>query len=303
VTRAGAIAGDFRHRVRRFAAESWGGYLVTAFAWTRMEVLFLELSWGATTVALFAVSVTLANLATQAPLLLTGGLLPHLSRAAATGTGRTPQETYAISVRMLALLVFPACLGAAAIAPSLVPAIYGKDFSDAVPSAMILLCGASITATSSVAFTYLLAMERPRFVFVAGGAAALLVIAVGVTLIPMYGVLAAATARAIIQVGVSVAAILYIWLALKCATPVASLLRLFAAALLCAIAAWACVAVVPGHSGIALAIVAGATVYAAGVRLLRAMPEKDAEPLFRALAILPWPLRIPATTTLRLMAA
>src|SRR5262249_4560929 len=166
-----------KRRVRRFALASWGGYLVTAFAWSRVGGVFLELSWGSRSVALFAASVTLANLAIQGPLLLTGGLLPHLSRQLDPAAPNQRQETYATSIRMLAFLIFPACLGAAAIAPSLVPAIYGREFVGAVPSTVILLCGAAVTASSSVAFTYMLALERTRFVFVAGRLAALLVVA------------------------------------------------------------------------------------------------------------------------------
>jgi O-antigen/teichoic acid export membrane protein len=277
--------------------------LVATFAWARTEIFFLELAWGSHTVALFAASVTFANLATQGPLLLAGGLLPHLSRQAAAGTGGKLEETYAISILTLAFLIFPACLGTAAIAPTLVPLVYGQDFAGAVPSTTILLCGAAATASSSVAFTYMLAVERTRFALVTGGAAALVVAIVGLTVIPTYGLLAAATARAATQAAVSIATILYLWRVLRCPTPVIALLRLFVAAVMCAIAARACVMLVPGIRGLVLAVGAGALVYAIAVRVLRAMPASQAEPLLNALKILPWPIRIPATTTLRLIAA
>jgi O-antigen/teichoic acid export membrane protein len=299
----GSAPADLKQRVRSFALESWAGYLVTAFAWARMEIFFLELSWGSHSVALFAASVTLANLATQGPLLLTGGLLPYLSQQSGANAERKPQETYAVSIRILAFLIFPACLGAAAIAPSLVPAIYGKDFAGAVPSTIILLCGAAITASSSVAFTYMLAMERTRFVFVTGGVAALLVITVGLTLIPTFGVMAAAVARATIQALVAMATVWYLGRYLQCPTPVSSLVRLFAAAALCAVAAWICTIFIPGPIGIPVAVLVGAGVYGVAVRILKALPKSDIQRLVNAFAILPWPIRIPATTTLRLIAA
>src|SRR5262249_57906393 len=120
---------------------------------------------------------------------------------------------------------------------------------------------AAVTASSSVAFTYMLALERTRFVFVTGGIAALLVVAAGLTLIPTFGVLAAATARAILQASVAMATVWYLWRYLACPTPVASLLRLFAAAVLCALAAWGCILLVPGPAGIAVAVLAGVVVY------------------------------------------
>jgi O-antigen/teichoic acid export membrane protein len=300
---AGAVPVELRRRVLRFALESWAGYLVTAFAWARMEIFFLELSWGSQSVALFAASLTLANLATQGPLLLTGGLLPHLAQQSAAGSGPRPQDTYAISVRILAFLIFPACLGTAAIAPSLVPAIYGREFAGAVPSAVILLCGAAITASSSVAFTYLLAMERTRFVFLTGGVAALLVIAAGMSLIPLFGTIAAAMARALIQACVAIATVWYLNRHLACPTPVGSLIRLFAAAAVCALAAFGVIEMIPGAVGIPFAVLAGAVVYGTAVRILKALPQSDIRRLLNAIAILPWPIRIPAATTLRLIAA
>jgi O-antigen/teichoic acid export membrane protein len=298
----GSVPLELKRRVRRFALESWASYLVTAFAWTRMEILFLEMSWGSHAVALFAASVTLANVATQGPLLLTGGLLPHLSSQADSGSGQ-PQATYAASIRLLAFLLFPACLGAAAIAPSLVPAIYGREFAGAVPSTVVLLCGAAITASCSVAFTYMLAMERTRFVFVTGGVAALCVITAGLTLIPSYGVMAAAIARTVIQTAVSIATVWYLGRHLNCPTPVSSLLRIFAAAVSCAVAAWLCIWFIPGPIGMAVAVIVGAVVYGLGVRLLKALPQGDVERLLTALTILPRSIRVPAAGTLRLIAA
>jgi len=299
---SGELPSDLKQRVRRFALESWAGYLVTGFAWARMEVFFLHVSWGSQSVALFSASVTLANLATQGPLLLTNGLLPYLSRQQGHREDRTQQATYATGMRLLAFLIFPACLGAAAIAPALVPAIYGKAFSGAVPSTVVLLCGATVTASCSVGFIYLLAMERTRFVVATGGVAALAVIVCGVTLVPTFGVMAAAIARAVIQASTSIVTIWYLSRYLDCPTPVADLARIAAAALICAGAAFVCITWVQGPAGITLAVLAGVCVYGVAARLLRVLPKSDAERLLNALAMLPRPMWIPATRALRLIA-
>jgi O-antigen/teichoic acid export membrane protein len=298
----GEVPLDLKQRVRRFALESWAGYLVTGFAWARMEVFFLHVSWGSQSVALFSASVTLANLATQGPLLLTNALLPYLSRQQRDREDRTQQATYATGMRLLAFLIFPACLGAAAIAPALVPAIYGKAFSGAVPSTLVLLCGATVTASCSVAFIYLLAMERTRFVVASGGVAALAVIVCGVTLVPAFGVMAAATARAVIQAATSIVTIWYLSRHLDCPTPVADLARIAAAALICAAAAFLCIRWVQGPAGIVVAVLVGVCVYGVAARLLRVLPKSDAERLSNALAMLPRPMWIPATRALRLIA-
>lgn len=298
---SGTLPDALKSRVRRFSLESWAGYLVTAFAWSRMEIFFLQISWGSHSVALFAASATLANLATQGPLLLTGGLLPHLSQQSGR-TDRKSHDTYAMSIRLMSFLIFPACFGAAAIAPALVPAIYGQDFAAAVPSTIVLLAGSALTASCSVAFTYLLAMERTRFIFAAGGVAALAVIASGLIIVPIYGVMAASIARVGIQTSVSVATLWYLARHLDCPTPIMSLMRIAVAAMLCAVAAHLCIGVVQGSLGIAIAVAVGACVYALAVRLLRALTKSDSDKLSNALAILPRPIWIPAARTLRLIA-
>ena len=299
---AGQPPAELKRRVRRFAWESWASYLVTAFAWARMEIVFLQVSWGSHAVALFAVSLTLANLATQGPLLLTGGLLPHLSQRRAGEEDRGPQEVYATGIRLLAFLLLPACLGAAAIAPSLVPAMYGKEFSGAVPSTMVLLCGSAVAAPSSVAFTYLLAMERTRFVLAIGGAAAAAVTIGGLTLVPVFGVMAAAIARAAIQASAAVATMWYLARYVDCPTPIMSLVRIAVAASASAAIALACVTLVPGPPGIAAAVALGVCTYGVLARLLKILPKRDTERLSSALAVLPGVVRVPAYRTLRLIA-
>ncbi|HEU5020203.1 MAG TPA: lipopolysaccharide biosynthesis protein [Pseudolabrys sp.] len=285
-----AISGELQRRATRFAWESWGGYLVTAFAWSRMEIFFLERSWGSHAVGLFSVSLTMANLATQGPLLLTGALLPYLSHQHGAGATEKARETYAASMRIMASLIFPACLGVAAIAPVLLPALYGRAFSAAVLPAIILVSAAALSATASVAFTYLLAMERTRFVFVSGSIGAALCILAGITVIPAFGAIAAAIARAVIQTAIAGATVWYVGRRLACPPPIASLMRILAAALLCAFTARICVDLIGGVMSLCIAIPLGALVYAISIRMLNALPAGDLDRLVRAVTILPKPM-------------
>ena len=158
--------------------------MLTAFFASRMEVFFLERSWGSHAVGLFTVSLTLANLATQGPLLLTGALLPRLSGHIGRDEEAEARQVYATSVSLMGLLVFPACLGMAAIAPVLLPLMYGRDFDAAVPTATILLAASALVATASVAAVYLIAVERTRFLLAAAVAGAALSILAGLTIVP-----------------------------------------------------------------------------------------------------------------------
>ena len=74
----GAVGRALNLRVANFAWRTWGSFVLTTLAWSRMEIYFLKHSWGDHAAGLFAAGLNLANLALQLPLLLTGALLPFL---------------------------------------------------------------------------------------------------------------------------------------------------------------------------------------------------------------------------------
>ena len=292
IDRAGpAMARDLQRRVTRFALESWGAYLVTAFFASRMEVFFLERSWGSHAVGLFTVSLTLSNLATQGPLLLTGALLPHLSHHIGRNDQARACALYPTSIRLMTLVVFPACLGMGAIAPVLLPIMYGSAFAPAVPTATILVSAAAVVTGTSIAGVYMIAMERTRFVLCAGLGGAALSIVAGLTIVPAFGPIAAACSRAGIQLILTAVTLWYVQRYLNCRTPLSDLGRLLAAAALCAVVARLIVTYVPTTAGLVVAIIAGALTYVLAIRILRPLPPQDIERLRAATTTLPRPLR------------
>jgi O-antigen/teichoic acid export membrane protein len=295
----GRLSLSLRQRATRYTLESWISYLGSAFAWSRMEIFFLERSVGSHSVALFAVGLTLANLATQGPMLLTGGLLPYLAAQSGKDARHRIMEAYALGLRLLALLVFPACFGLAAVAPTLLPLIYGQDFAAAVPSATILLAGTAFAATSSVATTYLFAMERTRFVLWTGSVSAVLVVIAGLTVIPWFGPVGAAAARVVIQISVLIVTAWYIERVLHAPTPFVSLARITIAALICAIVARGVTLFLPSAQALPLAIAAGMFTFAISIRAMRALPAADGDRLLNAVATLPRFLHIPTRWVVR----
>ncbi len=286
-TQGPALSVDLRRRVLRYTFETWGGYMVVAFFATRMEVFFLERSWGSHAVGLFTVSLTLSNLATQGPLLLTGTLLPHLAQRLGRGEEQEARALYATCLRIMALIVFPACFGTAAIAPVLLPAIYGASFAEAVPSATILVAGAALATCTSVAGTYANAAERTRFGLVLGLIGAVLSVVVGFAVVPAFGPIGAACGRVGIQTLIAASTMVYLYRNLAYRVPVLDLGRSALAALFCAVAARAVVTVEPSILGVAVAIVAGAAVYGIALRLLSPLPARDVERLRSSLSALP----------------
>ena len=299
--RRGPISAPLRERVLRFSLETWGGYVLSAFFASRMEVFFLERSWGSHAVGLFTVSLTMSNLATQGPVLLTGALLPRLSDHLGRNEAEEARRVYETSVSLMGFLVFPACLGTAAIVPTLLPLMYGEAFSSAVPTATILLTASALGATASVASIYLIAVERTRFLLGTTVVGAALSIVAGLTIVPAFGPVAAAFGRGGIQILLAGAVLLYMYRDLQCPTPVGILLKLLTAAAICAVAARLVVAEIPAGYGVALAVVAGALSYATAIRLLNPLPSHIVDKLRSVVMTLPRALRPAANVGLQMM--
>ncbi|MFV0281968.1 MAG: lipopolysaccharide biosynthesis protein [Rhodoblastus sp.] len=275
----GRIDAQLKNRAWRFALSSWGVGLIAAIVWSRTELAFLNHYRGAHEAGLYSAANTLSTVATQAPLLMTGGLLALFSELFAVGDKAALKRAFASAVRFMSFLIFPACFGMAAIAPSLVPALFGVEFAEASTAAAVLVAAQAFGAISTVSSALLFATERNYFLVRVGVVGAVAIIAAGMFIIPTFGLMGAVVARSLIQFTIVAASFIYLHRALDCASPYGSVMRIAGSAAGCAIAARAVVSFAPGLVGIALAIAAGAGVYFALVRLTRAMPDEDLERL------------------------
>ncbi len=269
-----------RRRILRFGLYSWAAALTTSLVWSRLEIYFLQRYQGAEAVAMFTVGFTFSNLASQGPLLLTGGLLPYFAESFGRGSTERMQRAYLTATRLMAFLLFPTCLGLAALIPVLLPLVYGPAYAEAVPVAAILIVGAALGATGAVGSQMIYACERSDFIFLSGLGGAILSVAAGFLIVPHFGMIGAALARGAIHALMVAAGLWFIRRRLHCPVPFGSLARLLVAALLCALAARACIALIPSSIlGLALAVPLGAAVYGVAVRALGALPAEDARRL------------------------
>ena len=266
---------ELRARAWRFSLASWGVGLIAAIVWSRTELAFLNHFRGPQEAGLYSIANTLALVATQGPLLMTGGLLALFSERHAVGDHEGLARAFESAVRFMSFLIFPACFGMGALAPSLVPALFGPAFTAAAEPAAILVAAQAFGAVSAVSTALLFATERNYLLVWTGVFGAVAIIASGLFVIPVHGLMGAVFARSIIQFLIVVASFVYIGRTLECPTPFGSVFRIMLAAAGCAVAARAVVIFVPGWLGIAPAIVAGALVYLGLARLLHALPEDD----------------------------
>jgi O-antigen/teichoic acid export membrane protein len=272
---APSISDDTKYRIRRYMRNIWVIALIDAFIWSRIEIFFLEASWGPHAVGLFSVSLTIATLATQGPMLLTNGILPYLSENYGTSNWVAMHRTYASMTRVIAFLLFPACFGTAALTPVLIPMLFGNDFKAAIPSAVILVCSAAIGATSSVSSHVINAMERTKFGVSIGFIGAAFSIISGIVVIPAFGVIGAAVARAALQITMVAAGTWYVAARLRYPVPFSALARLFCAAICCALIAWAVTAAVMTAWILPCAVLSAAAVYFCLVYVLGGLTSDD----------------------------
>lgn len=292
---------DLKSRIFRYARFRWAAEVMSAFVWSRIEVFFLIIWWGSEPVGLLTVGMTLANLAVQGPLMLTWGLLPRFTEQYGNSEISSMNNAYQTATRLMALLVFPACFGLAAIISDILPFMFGKEFAPAIPTAELLIFAAAIPAAATVGSNILWATDRSDLDFYSAVAGAGIALVCGVTIIPFFGLMGAATARVITQLAVVGLVSWFMAQKLKMSLPFKDLAKLALAAFLCAIAAKASLVIVPGLSGVALAIAVGGLTYGVGLRLFQAIPAGDVEKINAMSGSLPSFIQRPVSFTLKLV--
>ena len=239
-------------RMRSYALHSWLATVVSLFAWSRLEVLFIERSSGAGAVAMYSVALTLSQLATQPTLLLGGALLPHFAALQAGGIDRI-EAAFGTVIRIFSALTLPLCFGIAALSPAIVELLFGAAFAGAVVPTAVVVAFAGFGAMGSATSSLLYALERASFISRAGVLAAVAAVVTYAVAIPAWGATGAGAARSFVQGAATVAGFVYIVRVVRLRVPTGNILRSVAAALPAAIAGGV-VLLVAGRSWGALAV-------------------------------------------------
>lgn len=296
------LAAELRRRVSRYALYAWAAGLASTVVWSRFEVFFLERSWGNEAVGLFAVGLTLSNLATHGQMLLRAGLLPYFASSFGRNAVSEIKGAYCTVIRIMAFVMLPASFGLAAVMPAVLPLIYGRAFAQAVPAATLLVVAAAFSAATAAGADVCSGMERSDFIFFSGLACAGISILGGLTVIPFFGVMGAAITRAAMQACAIGLGNWFIMRRLDFPLPLKDLGRLVVAAALCAGAARAVLAGWPGRGALPAAVVAGALVYIGAVRLSGGLPQQDIARLRALGRALPTIFQGPLAIALRVIA-
>jgi O-antigen/teichoic acid export membrane protein len=259
----------------RFAISIWFTGLCAAFLWTRMELYVIAHVADAHALALYGVGLAWAALVSQPPLILLGALTPHFSAQIGRLEHASAFRTYRQATILLALVLIPICLGAAALTPLLLPLVYGPAYHDAVPAGMVLAAG-GIWLTASVGSSLIYASASSRILVVTSIIGVVLASAVGLAVIPATGIIGAAWTRFCLQ-GVMVGIGFWcIRTLMGCPIPLRALGLVALAAMPCAAGLYAC-ACLWGWRGAAPAAPAAILLYALLVRWLGVLAAEDKE--------------------------
>jgi O-antigen/teichoic acid export membrane protein len=196
-------------RCRQFSLHTWLAVTISLVLWSRTEVVFLDRYWDASEVGMFTIDLSLAQLATQGPLLMCSALIPHLAQLSGSGDRRRLEITFGSATRLIALMVFPLCFGAVAMAPVLVPFLFGARFAPAIPNTMVLVAVAAVGATATINSSLLYAIERAWFIALSGAVGAAVGLPLFVVGIHAYGSWGASCIRAALQVAIVIAQCVY----------------------------------------------------------------------------------------------
>ncbi|NTG47415.1 oligosaccharide flippase family protein [Agrobacterium rhizogenes] len=254
----------------------------------RIELLFLQHFWGIEAVGFYAVGLSLANLALQLPVQLSGSLLPYYSEQMhAQPSGKLPIRVFEGVARSIAYITLPMSFGLAAIAPELVVTIFGKPFGPSGGMVALLSLTAAPYVFMQICTQYLYSIDRTRERTIIGVAASVIMVVGCLIAVPLYGGEGAALVRFLAFTAMCLLMVRLMKFEGSMRSMFVSLAKVTAAAMLCAAAAYGFLHVLPGIPGLAGAIIAGALVYGLALRLLNAVPPEDIAVMQQIAARLP----------------
>ena len=179
---------------------SWTIALIGSLVFGRTQILFLEHYTGLAAVGLFTAAVTVAEITAQLPPLLLSALLPRFSEQHGLQAHENMQRLYRTMTSLIAMVIVPLCLTLAAVAPVLLPLVFGADFADAVPAASVLLICAAISSLGGTTLYLILSVGKTGLLLISNAVGLAGTVALGFLLIPRFGLMGAAWSRGTIQV-------------------------------------------------------------------------------------------------------
>lgn len=275
VSDAAATAYAVPPAVNRYARDNWVSGGLTAILSSRVELAIIGAYLGVTEIGQYATGATMAGMIVQLTFSLAAVLVPLFSSYQDRGDLAGLVRSYQRSLFGLALLLAPLCFGGAAIAPVLVPTMFGEAFRPAGEIAVLLVAFAFAQVLTTVPYRLMLAKERTRAVLHLSIWEGVVSMAALLVAVPLWGVMGAAVVK---SVTAAVTALVYLgYCRFVLAVPMrpGPVLKVMVSAALCAGAAATVIAWKPDLLGLTLSIPAGAATYGLALLVLSAIPADE----------------------------
>ena len=261
--------------VRAYARNNWVSGGLTVLLASRIEFAIIGFYFSLSQVGQYATGATMAGMIVQLTFALVAVLVPLFASYHDRGDRPGLIRSYQRSLMGLSLLLAPICLGGGAIAPVLVPALFGEAFRPAGDLAMVLVPFTFAQVLTTVSYRMMLAHERSKAVLYFSLCEGVLCMIALMIAVPLFGPFGAAWVKGLTATVSAVAHLAYCWKSLDVPFRPLPLLKTVAAAILCAAAAATVLIWKPDITGLALAIPAAAVVYILAIVILAAVPEDE----------------------------
>jgi len=274
LSKAPLSASHIAPAMKTYARHNWLSSLAYILG-SRVELAIIGWSFSIVAVGYYAIGITMVSLVIQLSMFLAASLVPYFGVLHDGNDIESLTVGYQRSLRWLGLALSPICFGGAAIAPVLIPSLFGAQFEPGVDAAEVLLVFSFAVALAAVPERMMLARERSlgvlKLSILWGGVSVALMLAI----VPHFAGLGAAWVKGVIAIAALVSLLWYCHRRLAIPCIPMDLVKIVAAGLLAGLAARLCIYWMPGLGGMVLGIAAGAVVYPASVLLFSALSADD----------------------------
>lgn len=171
-------------QVMGYGLRTWIGAIAGVLLYRLDQTLMTPLS-NPTELGIYVVAVALG----EVPGMLTSSVQSVTLARESEGSSL---QALATTARVATLVCAAVALGLGVASPVLIPVVFGRGFSGAVPVAIILMCSAVVGATGAVAGAGLAGRGRPGLRSIALASACVVNTGLILALVPTYGALGAA---------------------------------------------------------------------------------------------------------------
>jgi O-antigen/teichoic acid export membrane protein len=278
-----APAGPLRRQVTRYALGYSAGIVLELVVARRSELFFLARSSTDEQIAFYSIAFAMVTAASQLPRALAAVTTPAFATLYGAGSSERISVGFNRGLRLLLIGTLPLTAAGLALAPELAAIVYGEDFRAVNGPLLILLAGFPLFGLTSLANALLTGLGKLRIPIAANGFAAVIDVALAVTLAGPLGARGAAIANLSGQVVYAAVVLGYTLALVGRDRPDGAIFRCAAASAAAGGAAWSALEAIGAAPGLVAGKIAFVAVFALLAPILRVVPRQDADWLVEVL--------------------